>query len=273
MLDPYEEHEEEEGEGWLVSYADMVTLLFGLFVILYSLSFMEERKFAEFGKSIAAGFQSSNTDISTDAKPEATKIQSDEQQQMRAFQMLVAVLNLGDPNSAVRKVAKAYEEYINAKGTNNMVSELLKNVDTVTVKEQINLAGKGNSAILSEIVIPSQYLFSPKSAQLLSTAPSILDSIFKVLFKAANSIQIQIEGHVAKTDFPATDLLASYTLSSNQANAIGIYFINKGLPMESISSVGRGNSQSLISNNINLADSKSDNKFTDRRINIIIRKK
>jgi chemotaxis protein MotB len=32
----HEEHEGEEGEPWLVSYADMMTLLFGFFVIMYS---------------------------------------------------------------------------------------------------------------------------------------------------------------------------------------------------------------------------------------------
>lgn len=34
----HDEHEEGHSEGWLVSYADMMTLLFGLFVMLYSIA-------------------------------------------------------------------------------------------------------------------------------------------------------------------------------------------------------------------------------------------
>ncbi len=37
-----DEHEEHIDERWLVSYADMMTLLFGLFVLLYSLSVMDK---------------------------------------------------------------------------------------------------------------------------------------------------------------------------------------------------------------------------------------
>lgn len=48
---------EEHGEGnWLVSYADMMTLLVGFFVILLSFSTMDPEKFEEARKSITAEF-------------------------------------------------------------------------------------------------------------------------------------------------------------------------------------------------------------------------
>lgn len=39
-----EEHEEHIDERWLVSYADMMTLLFGLFVLLYSMATMDKNQ-------------------------------------------------------------------------------------------------------------------------------------------------------------------------------------------------------------------------------------
>ena len=48
---------EDHGEGnWLVSYADMMTLLVGFFVILLSFSTMDEQKFEEARKSVSKEF-------------------------------------------------------------------------------------------------------------------------------------------------------------------------------------------------------------------------
>lgn len=55
---PHKAHVEEEGgEGnWLVSYADMMTLLVGFFVILLSFSKMDEEKFEQARKSVTEQF-------------------------------------------------------------------------------------------------------------------------------------------------------------------------------------------------------------------------
>jgi chemotaxis protein MotB len=50
-------HEEEGGEGnWLVSYADMMTLLVGFFVILLSFATIDPKKFDEARKSVTEEF-------------------------------------------------------------------------------------------------------------------------------------------------------------------------------------------------------------------------
>src|SRR5919107_953922 len=53
----HEEHEEHVNhERWLVSYADMLTLLFVLFVVLFSMSSIDQKKFAELASGLSAGF-------------------------------------------------------------------------------------------------------------------------------------------------------------------------------------------------------------------------
>ncbi|MCW2815801.1 MAG: flagellar motor protein MotB [Nocardioides sp.] len=53
-------HEEEEEhvnhERWLVTYADMVTLLMVLFIVMFSISQVDQRKFQELRDGLAAGF-------------------------------------------------------------------------------------------------------------------------------------------------------------------------------------------------------------------------
>ena len=53
----HEEHEEHVNhERWLVSYADMLTLLFVLFVVLFSMSSVDQKKFAELAAGLSDGF-------------------------------------------------------------------------------------------------------------------------------------------------------------------------------------------------------------------------
>ena len=52
----HEEEEHENHERWLVSYADMLTLLFALFVVLYSMSQVDVEKFTDFSRGLQEGF-------------------------------------------------------------------------------------------------------------------------------------------------------------------------------------------------------------------------
>ena len=52
-----EEHEEHENhERWLVSYADMMTLLMVLFVVMFAISQVDQKKFMALKTGLAAGF-------------------------------------------------------------------------------------------------------------------------------------------------------------------------------------------------------------------------
>lgn len=55
---PKKKHEEEEGgsERWLLTYADLITLLLGLFVILYSMSRVDLEKFKAMGHALRTVF-------------------------------------------------------------------------------------------------------------------------------------------------------------------------------------------------------------------------
>ena len=47
---PDGDHGEENSERWLLTYADMITLLFVLFIVLFALSKVNEAKFEQAGE-------------------------------------------------------------------------------------------------------------------------------------------------------------------------------------------------------------------------------
>ena len=58
---PRRKHEEEEHENherWAVSYADMMTVLLALFIVLYAISVVDKTKFDQLRTSLAVGFGS-----------------------------------------------------------------------------------------------------------------------------------------------------------------------------------------------------------------------
>ena len=60
------EEEHENHERWLVTYADMITLLMVLFIVLFAMSTVEEKKFNALKEGLAAGFGQSESILDGD---------------------------------------------------------------------------------------------------------------------------------------------------------------------------------------------------------------
>jgi chemotaxis protein MotB len=63
-------------ERWLISYADFVTLLFAFFVVMYSVSQINESKYEELSSTLN-GLFSEAQDVNTETNDEQTQISSD----------------------------------------------------------------------------------------------------------------------------------------------------------------------------------------------------
>src|SRR5881628_2186089 len=50
------EEEHENHERWLLTYADMITLLMVLFIVLFAISQVDQKKFNQLKDGLAAGF-------------------------------------------------------------------------------------------------------------------------------------------------------------------------------------------------------------------------
>ncbi|MDF2939118.1 MAG: flagellar motor protein MotB, partial [Paenibacillaceae bacterium] len=52
----HEEHEEHADESWLIPYADLMTLLLALFIVLFATSQTDQKKLDELAKSMSGAF-------------------------------------------------------------------------------------------------------------------------------------------------------------------------------------------------------------------------
>ena len=111
MAKKHKHEEHENHERWLVSYADFITLLFAFFVVMYSVSSVNEGKFRVVSQSLVEGLNPMvNMSASTlrftpenNGGPTSTRAISID---MQLFQKLSDMIKAGDTGNRV-KVAQA----------------------------------------------------------------------------------------------------------------------------------------------------------------------
>jgi len=218
---------------WLLTYADMLTLLFALFVVLYSMAAVDETKLRALAVALGQAFGlSGQTSVmqsgaTTDSKPVV----------MPSSQVQLTVIK--------QKVQKFI---------------LQKKLER-EVKVRFNERGLVISLMTDKI------LFQSGSAQLLPRTKQVLSDIAEVLRETSNPIII--EGHtddiaVKRAGMKYKD---NWELSTARAVSVLRYFSeNKGLSPDRFSAAGYASYRPLVPN----IDSVQREK--NRRIDIVVLK-
>jgi len=197
-----EAHENEE--RWLVSYADFITLLFVLFVVLWSLGQVDVEKYKILAESMRAAFSAGG----------ASKVVSN------------SISSGGggtDPNSVTAPISipGMPEKPPQSEEVASQLTAMLNEMNMGSgVSVQTNIEGVLIS--LSESLI-----FYPGTANLYPQGYPVLDGIIGMLNSMQN--QLRIVGHTDNS--PPTDpkYINNFELSVARANVVAQYLITKGI--------------------------------------------
>ncbi len=259
------EHAEGD-EGWLVSYADMVTLLFGFFVILYSLSQQDDKKMQAVGKEIAEQFKGSvdKTNADTGILMEA--------RQIRALQMLVAMLNLGDNvEKAVENVEKIVAGSKDLETAKKILMKDMKGKDKVL--EELKATVKDTEDSI-EISLPDNALFLSGGADLVPGAKVGLKRVAGYLQRIRGLSAIEVVGHTdSLPPSRASKYPSNYALSAARAGAVTEELIKHGLDPKGIATRGMASLAPLFPERRSDRSLIAENLAKNRRVSILIKKK
>jgi chemotaxis protein MotB len=254
----HEEHEEHVNhERWLVSYADMLTLLFVLFVVLFSMSSIDQKKFAELAAGLSAGFGSqsvtfqgeqSNLDgsgassqvveIDPGANPgdgssgtnNLTKVQK---------QAVDRAVQAQSRAKASRDAQAATQEAENLKKVERKISDALQQAKLLDqVKFTIDQRGLVVTVVTNEVV------FEGNRADLRPGGAKILDAIAPTLRKLPNNIEV--DGNTNQLTARTTYYPSGWELSAARASTVVRYFTDSGLAKNRMSAVGFSDTKPLI---------------------------
>lgn len=231
-----EEHENHE--RWLVSYADFITLLFAFFVVMYSISQVNEGKYRVLSDALVNAFKAAPT-TTTPIAPAlridaSTKGQTSTARSQAQKQTFIVLKN--DPAQEVRQKQQAEK----MKG---IARDILKVMEPLTKNGQVKVSQSVHGIAIE---INASLLFASGQASLEAGSIKALKAVGKVLADVPNDIQV--EGFTDTTPINTVAFPSNWELSSARASSVVRLFVESGVPPERLVAVGYGEFRPIDSN-------------------------
>jgi chemotaxis protein MotB len=204
--------EPENGERWLISYADFITLLFAFFVVMYSVSAVNEGKLKVLGDSISTAF---NPFIPFSA----TKIR------------IVATQSGTQPNEQVFDIGVL---------TFRKLKEGIRDTDR---QDKIKVENEARGVAIR---LPDEMIFESGKADILPQFNETLLKIAGILKEMPN--HLQIEGHTDNIPINTPAFPSNWELSTTRSVAILRSLIGASIDPMRLSAAGYGEFKPIASN-------------------------
>lgn len=235
----HEEHEEEIPESWLLPYADILTLLLALFIVLYAAGVTDQQKYNAIMESFQVELTGKAVEVK-DAGPSPTPPKEPSEQ----------VANAPSGNS---------EEEQETEQLDQLKQQLEKYIADNQLQDVVSLQDteRGIEVTLKDII-----LFDLGQAVLKDVSFKTLDTLVGLITAVPN--QISIEGHTDNIPISTSAYPSNWELSSARAVSVLHYFNSRGIPQERMQFTGYGEFQPLYANDT------PENRQGNRRVNIVI---
>lgn len=219
-----EEHENHE--RWLVSYADFITLLFAFFVVMYSISSVNEGKYKVLSHALVGVFNDPDRSVKPipigDEQPltvrPAEPLVNDSEQTEAA---------IGQANDPLQTIAD---------NVRDAFGDLIKS-DQLTVR--------GNELWI-EIELKSSLLFGSGDAMPSDMAFTIVEKVARILKPFDNPVHI--EGFTDNQPIRTAQYPTNWELSTARAASIVRMLATEGIDPRRMAAVGYGEFQPVASN-------------------------
>ena len=275
-----QKHEEHENhDRWLISYADFITLLFAFFVVMYSVSSINEGKYRVLSDALVASFRSSArsvepiqvgelsksikqpglikaiidqnisipNSISNNSRNDATDINTDDSNTDQREQ---PSLSAGSESATTRKQSVAI---------NKMADKLEKSMAKLI---QQDLIAVRRNDMWVEVEIKTSILFPSGSASLQQEALPILKQIAKILKDFHKPIRV--EGFTDSVPINTVAFPSNWELSAGRAASVVHLFTREGVDPGRMAAIGFGEYAPIAEN------STPEGRNKNRRVVILI---
>ena len=260
-------------ERWLISYADFITLLFAFFVVMYSISQVNDSKYRVLSDTFIEAFNQP-TDTKTDSTPSDQATPTSDKvvpidlggstgSDTSTHEQNVDVVQ--QPEQPEQAESDSSAEPIQTKTSDELtqISDLVTEKFAPLINEQ--MIQVSSNELWLQIELKDSILFSSGSADTSEQAQQIFDEIALILKNYSNPVQV--EGFTDNIPIKSAKYPTNWELSTARASAIVKYLANKGIAPERLSAVGYGEYQPVASNET------EQGRAQNRRVAIMVAKR
>ncbi|MDJ0881261.1 MAG: flagellar motor protein MotB [Gammaproteobacteria bacterium] len=235
--------DEHHPNAWIVTFADMMTLILVFFILLYTLSDYEDKAFraqiAEVNVLDGDGQQISVIDYATRQGRDPEPLQAVED-----------MLGL-NPSPEVIETQRP-----------KIFTEMESMVNSTDLSESVSLQAEGDQINLQ---IDGRFLFDSGKAELKDSARIIFNNLTQ-LFRENPDYRIAIKGHTDDLDIDTVKFPSNWELSAIRATTVLRYFIQQGLDPQRMTATGYADFLPLVPND------SPQNRARNRRVEFVLEK-
>ncbi len=257
----HDDHEEHVDESWLIPYADLLTLLLALFIVLYSMNSVDIKKFEEMSQAFnialnsGAGILDSSTivqigdDQGKKRDEQGSDVENPNKEDEQKQEEQVQEDTRTDDEKAMEELIKKEQEELD---------NLKKQIDEYIDKNGLtsDLETKMNMSQLM-ITISDNALFAPAQANVKEDSRELAVAIGKMLQKYPQ-YEVIVSGHTDDVPINTTQFKSNWDLSSMRAiRFMDILLENKQLKPERFSAIGYGEYRPVADNGTTAGRSKN----------------
>lgn len=235
-------------ERWLVSYADFITLLFAFFVVMYSISSVNEDKYRVLSDAMGTAFHDPTSSPAALETADLVRSSDSPNADVASLQPEQA-----DQTFSQRALDLAEEE------VNSIADDVAESMSELIDEGIINI--KRNKFWL-EIEIKSSLLFTSGSSQLIVDAIPVLVELSDRFVDLPN--RVNVEGFTDNRPIQSRLFPSNWELSSARAAAVVRLFERNGVGPARLASIGYGEHQPISDN------SNDEARAKNRRVVVVV---
>jgi chemotaxis protein MotB len=248
-------HEEPENhERWLVSYADFITLLFAFFVVMYSISSVNEGKYRVLSETLEAVFSQPVRSANPIQLGEISR--GEGQETSTPGDPLKPTFQIELPEVPQRPPAASAED---VKTIDNLSQQLSSALSEMIDSEDV-IIKQGEDWL--ELEIKSRVLFQSGDARLARAAVPVIGEIADILQTSANPIQV--EGFTDNQPINTPRFPSNWELSAARAASVVHLLDRYGIQPDRMSATGYGEYKAIADNSTEAGRQKN------RRVVLVI---